>query len=80
MNQAEFEHILTVLGTISDRFPPESVEAKALLAATEAFMHLRFATTRVEFVNHLMQQQSGLTEAQILHLKALGIDPGQQED
>jgi hypothetical protein len=71
----ELEKTLAILERISKQFPPGSEEAKAIELSAEAILYISQVETRTDFLKYLAGRDEPLTEAQTLHLRAMGIDP-----
>jgi hypothetical protein len=79
METKELEQNLSLLKEIADRFPSDSPEVKVIRLAAEALLFAFHKETRAEFVKFLSDRDQPLTSEQILHLRAIGIDPDTSE-
>jgi hypothetical protein len=75
MRTPQLEDKLNLLGQIAKRFSRGSAEAKVIQLAAEALFYVSCKETRAEFAEFLLENKKPLTPAQILHLRAMGIDP-----
>jgi hypothetical protein len=74
MTTSELHEKLKLLQNLSRHFPDGSDECKAVELAANAILFVFQEETRNAFLKFRMARDQPLTEAQILHLRAIGID------
>lgn len=72
----EFETVCAVLESVAKRFPKDSVEAKAIQEAAEAYVFLQLhLKLRHSYKAFRQTGLKSLTEKQMQNLREMGIDP-----
>jgi hypothetical protein len=75
LSHEEFERTLRQLGRMSESFRKNSLAEKAIRRAAEAMLYIRSDAMNKQFADFMLAKKKDLTRAQILHLRAIGIDP-----
>ena len=74
MNVDELDKVVAVLKKVSESFPQESEESKAIAHAVDAILYVSNVKAKEEFVKFLADRGRPLTEWQILYLRSVGVE------
>jgi hypothetical protein len=78
MKWRKVEQTLHILGRIAEGFRRNSSEKKAIRTAAEALFYVSSSNVKDRFAKFMLKKNRTLTRAQILHLRAIGVDPNEQ--
>jgi hypothetical protein len=80
MTYKKLEETCARLETIASGFPARSREARAIKIAAHALIYVHTEKMKDKFTKFMLAKNRVLTQAQIFHLRAIGIDPSNEPD